>query len=134
MRRLFIAGILSSLLSLGGAAPAQAMVEYCDWDPPVLIVTPGGNLVAIHDSVWTSRLTWVGLPLESHRVSRATDEEGNPVTDVDMTMTVPGHILFGNFPTLNVVATGALGGGQVLAIARGQSGQPVHLHFRLDTP
>lgn len=133
MRR-FVFGVAAAFVAIGGSATvAGAFDEYCDWDPPVAILTPAGNLVTVHDSVWTAGLLQIGVPVTSYSVSRAYDRAGNPVTAVDMVVTVPAGLL-SNFRTQDYVATGPLLSGTVLASAAGTSGSPTHLRFNLSTP
>jgi hypothetical protein len=133
MKKLVVAGALA--LGLLGASPssAAAFATWCDWDPIVLIVTPAGHLVPVYDSVWTSSPADLAVPLESHTVARAYDSSGHPVTAVYMTITVPTGLLF-RYSTFDMVTTGLLGSGKVLAQANGTSGQPVHLKFVLPVP
>jgi hypothetical protein len=133
VKRLLIAGALL-IGMLGTQATTAGAAEYfCDWDPPVLIVTPGGNLESVYVSVWTSSPLNIGLPVENYKATRAYDSHGQPVTDVDVAVYVPSGLLF-KFTTLNMVSTGLLGGGERLATAYGTSGQTTHLRFRLNEP
>jgi hypothetical protein len=119
-------------LLIAAPVPAGAMMEWCDWDPIVPIVTPGGHLVPVYDSVWTSSPLNVGLPISSYTVSRVYDGTGQPLTAVDLVINVP--TLLWKFATTDMVTTGPLGSGTVLASSRGTSGTPVHLHFLLNQP
>jgi hypothetical protein len=118
-------GALGTQVSQAGAAE-----YFCDWDPPVLVVTPGGNVESVYVSVWTSSPLNIGLPVESYTTSRAYDAAGNPVTNVDIAVYVPAGLLR-SFGTVSEVSTGLLGGGSVLATAGGTSGQTTHLRFTL---
>lgn len=132
MKRLLIAGVLA-MGALGTTiTQAGASEAFCDWDPAVVIVTPGGYLDTVYVSVWTSSLLNLGLPLESYTAKRGYDAAGNPVTNVDIAVYVPAGLLF-QFSTLDEVSTGLLGGGAVLAKASGTSGQTTHLRFTLNT-
>ncbi len=133
MKRLLIAGVL--LMGALGTQVSQAAASemFCDWDPPVLIVTPAGHLQPVYASVWTSSLLNIGLPVESYTATRAYDAAGHPVTNVDMSVYVPAGLLF-SFTTLDMVNTGLLGGGQRLASAYGTSGHTTHLRFTLNEP
>jgi hypothetical protein len=108
------------------------MMEWCDWDPIVPIITPAGNLVLLYDSVWTTSPLYLALPVSSYTVSRVY-LKGQALTAVDMVISVPAGLLF-RYSTLNMVTTGPLGSGQVLASATGNSGTPVHLKFTLNKP
>jgi hypothetical protein len=116
------------------AAPtsAGAMMEWCDWDPIVPVVTPGGHVVLVYDSVWTSSPLNIGLPVSSYTAWRTYDDDGEPLTAVDMVVYVPTGLLW-RFNTLNMVSTGPLGSGAVLARQSGTSGTPVHLYFTLNS-
>jgi len=89
--------------------------------------------VPVYDSVWTSSPLDLAVPLESHTVARAYDSSGRPVTVVYMTIYVPTGLLF-RYATTDMVTTGLLGSGKVLAYASGTSGKPVHLKFILPVP
>jgi hypothetical protein len=112
---------------------AGAFMTYCDWDPLVLIVTPGGHIVPVYDSVWTSSPLALAVPLESYTATRVYDSQGRPHTAVDMTIYVPTGLLF-RFATIDEVTTGLLGTGTVLAREYGTSSKPVHLKFTLSQP
>ena len=133
MKRLVVAGALALGLLAASPTSAGAFVTWCDWDPIVLIVTPAGHIVPVYDSVWTSSPLDLAVPLESHTVARAYDSSGRPVTVVYMTIYVPTGLLF-RYATTDMVTTGLLGSGKVLAYASGTSGKPVHLKFILPVP
>lgn len=133
MRRFLLSASASLAAVLMGTVSAGAWCEFCDWDPVVLIVTPAGNLVPVYDSVWTSSPLQVGLPLESYQATRAYDHNGNPVTDVDVSIYVPTGLLT-QFRTLDEVTTGILGTGTVLGATQGSSGTTTHVRFRLNQP
>lgn len=133
MKKLLVAAALAAGIIVASPASAGAFMTYCDWDPLVLIVTPSGHIVPVYDSVWTSSLLDLGLPLESYTVTRVYDRSGNPHTAVDVTISVPTGLLF-RYSTYDEVTTGLLGSGTVLALANGTSGTPVHLKFTLSQP
>jgi hypothetical protein len=130
VKKVLVAAALAAGIMVASPASAGAFMTYCDWDPLVLIVTPGGHIVPVYDSVWTSSVLDLGLPLESYTVKRVYDEHGHPHTAVDMTISVPTGLLF-QYSTYDEVTTGLLGSGTVLAHATGTSGTPVHLKFTL---
>ncbi len=125
-------GVTTGLVAafFGSVQTGLAWYEFCDWDPPIVVVTPAGQLATVHDSVWTSSLLNIGLPVETHSVSRVYSSTGQPETKVDMTLYVPTELLW-RFPYTAYVATGPLLSGQVLAEASGTSGSPTHLSFIL---
>ena len=129
MRRLVVAAAMAVGIMLASSGAAEACYTYCDWDPLVLVVTPSGNIVPVYDSVWTSSLVDLALPLESYTVGRVY-EDGRPETAVDMTINVPTGLLL-RYYTLDEVTTGLLGSGAVLASKTGWSGSPVQLKFIL---
>ncbi|HKW71836.1 MAG TPA: hypothetical protein VJQ08_03315 [Candidatus Dormibacteraeota bacterium] len=132
MKRVVLAVALAAGILFASAASASAAATFCDWDPLVLIVTPGGHIEPVYDSVWTSSLLDLGLPTESYTVARGY-RSGKPVTNVNMTIYVPTGLLL-KYATYDEVTTGLLGSGKVLASGSGYSGAPVHLRFTLDTP
>jgi hypothetical protein len=133
VKKLMVAAAMAAGLVVAAPISAGAMMEYCDWDPLVPIVTPGGHVVLVYDSVWTNSPLNVGLPISTYSVSRVYDDDGNPMTAVDMVVRVPTGLLF-RFATTDLVSTGPFGSGTVLARQGGTSGSPVHLYFTLNQP
>jgi hypothetical protein len=133
MRRALVAAVLAAGVLLASPTSAGAWATFCDWDPLVLVVTPAGHIVPVYDSVWTSSLLDLGVPLESYTASRVYSRSGAPETLVDMTISVPTGLLF-RYQTTDEVTSGLLGSGTVYARANGYSGTPVHLKFTLAAP
>ncbi len=133
MKRVLLAAMLAAGVVVASPTAAGAWATYCDWDPLVLVVTPGGNIVPVYDSVWTSSPLDLGVPLESYTTSRVYDRHGHPETAVTMTISVPTGLLL-QYSTTDEVTTGLLGSGTVLARQNGTSGTPVQLKFILSQP
>jgi hypothetical protein len=133
VKRALVAAALAAGVLFASPASAGAWATFCDWDPLVLVVTPSGHIVPVYDSVWTSSLVDLGVPLESYTVSRTYSRKGAPETLVDMTISVPTGLLL-QYQTTDEVTSGLLGSGTVYASANGYSGTPVHLKFVLATP
>ena len=133
MKRALVAAVLAAGFLIASPASAGAWSTFCDWDPLVLVVTPSGHIVPVYDSVWTSSLVDLGVPLESYNVSRTYSRSGTPETLVDMTISVPTGLLL-RYQTTDEVTSGLLGSGTVYARASGYSGTPVHLKFILASP
>jgi len=95
VKKALIAATTAVGLMLASPGAAQAAYTHCDWDPIVPVITPGGNLVLVYDSVWTAYATSLGLPLASYTAKRAYDSSGRPVTAVDMAINLYGHTLLG---------------------------------------
>jgi hypothetical protein len=130
VKRVVIAAAMAGAFLLASPSTAGAWCSFCEWDPIVLIVTPAGHIVPVYDSVWTSSPLYPGLPLASYQVSRVYDQQGQPETLVDMTISTPTGLLL-RYQVMDEVTTGLLGSGQVLARSYGWSGSPVHLKFVL---
>jgi hypothetical protein len=133
VKRALVAAVLAAGFLFASPTTAGAFATFCDWDPLVLVVTPSGHIVPVYDSVWTSSLIDLGVPLESYTVSRTYSRKGAPETLVDMTISVPTGLLL-QYPTTDEVTSGLLGSGTLYARANGYSGTPVHLKFTLATP
>lgn len=130
MKRVVVAAAFAAGLLFASPANAGAWATFCDWDPLILVVTPGGHIVPVYASVWTSSPLQLGIPLPSYTASRVYDSAGKPHTAVDMTISVPTGLLF-RFNTYNMATSGLLGTGTVYAAKYGTSGTPVHLKFTL---
>ena len=132
MKRGLVAAALAAGLLLVSPASAGAWATYCDWDPIVLVVTPSGHVVPVYDSVWTSSLLDLGLPVESYKATRVWGPGGKPETQVDISIYVPTGLLL-RYQVHDMVTSGLLGTGTVYAQGNGTSGSPVHLQFVLPT-
>jgi len=133
LKRVVVAAALAAGLLFASPTGASAWATYCDWDPLILVVTPGGNLVPVYASVWTSSPLQLGLPVAGYTATRTYDRLGRPHTAVDMSIYVVAGLLF-NFQTYNMATSGLLGTGTVYAGKYGTSGTPVHLKFTLPQP
>ena len=133
MKKGVLAALMAAAVLVFSPTPVGAWFSYCDWDPLVLVVTPAGHIVPVYDSVWTSSLVDLGVPLESYTTSRVYAANGRPETLVDMTIYVPTGLLF-RYSVHDMVTSGLLGSGTVYAQANGTSGSPVHLKFVLLSP
>lgn len=129
MRRVVLAAVLAAAVGVLTPTTAGAWATYCEWDPLVPLITPSGNVVLLYDSVWTSNLIQLGLPIATTSTSRVY-VEGQPATAVDTAIWVPAGLLL-QFPVKDMVTTGLLGSGQVLATKYGWSGQTLHLKYTL---
>ena len=133
MKRVVVAAAFAAGLLLASPASAGAWATFCDWDPLIVVVTPGLHVVPVYASVWTAKPLQLGVPLATYKASRVFDQAGAPHTAVDMTISVPAGLLF-QFDTYNMATSGLLGTGTVYAAANGRSGTPVHLKFTLPQP
>jgi hypothetical protein len=129
VKRVVLAALMAVGVTVCSPSTAGAWATYCDWDPLVAVVTPGGEIVPVYDSVWTSSPLDLGLPVESYTATRVY-VGGRAETAVDMAISVPTGLLF-QFQTQDEVTTGLLGTGSVLATKNGWSGQTLHLKFTL---
>src|SRR5260370_32320363 len=130
MKRLVVAGALALGLLAASPGSAAASSTWCTWDPLVPILTPGGHLVLVYDSVWTPSLLNLGLPLERYSTKRAYDSQRNPITALDMAISTPTELLF-SYTTMDEFTTGLLGSGALLARVYGTSGSPLACTFTI---
>src|SRR5436309_1042420 len=97
MARLFAAIVTSALLLFGTAAAAWADGDsWCDTDPPVVIVTPAGNLVPVFvvDRGPATHLLSLLHPQISYTVSPVANGQA---TNVKMTVVIPNDLLGSNY-------------------------------------
>jgi hypothetical protein len=129
VKRVVLAALLAAGVVLLSPGTAGAWATYCEWDPLVPVVTPAGHVVLLYDSVWTANPIEVGVPISTTETSRVY-VAGKPATAVDTAVWVPVGLLL-QFPVQDMVTTGILGSGQVMATRNGWSGQTLHLKFTL---
>ena len=123
------------------AQGADAIAEWCEVDPALVVRSPGGRVVVLH-------VTNYGLGRE-HLRGRAAghdqlhDQPGGRRPDpagrtgafrVEVVVEVPLGAGGERFATKSVVSTRPYASGTVLAAVSGQSGSPMRMEFRLDEP
>jgi hypothetical protein len=50
------AAVIAAALSFAGVAPASAMVLWCEGDPPIKVVTPGGANLMVNNKIYVPRV------------------------------------------------------------------------------
>ena len=136
VRMLLLVAVLLRAL-LGPAAPARAAAEWCDTDPLLLIVTPGGTVVPVFILVGAQGAAHLpAAQAASLLATGATTEAtaGGRATRFTVTVAVPDDPLGQGFPTRAAASAGPLGTGTVYAAAAGVSGAPMALRFTLAVP
>jgi hypothetical protein len=132
--RAIVVSLLAAVLLVGPARTASAVVEWCEVDPLVIIVTPGGNVAAVH--VTNYGLGAQNLPaVQAAKIVPSVTPVGSlpsRATDVKIYVAIPNGAGGASFATRSVVSTGPNATGTILATASGQSGQTLVLSFRLE--
>ncbi len=136
VRMLLIALVLCAAV-LGPAAPARAAAEWCDTDPLLLLMTPGGTVVPVFILVGARGA--VHLPAAQAASLVATDgtadaTAGGRATRFTVTVAVPDDPFGQGFPVRAVASAGPLGTGTVYAATEGISGTSMTLRFTLAVP
>jgi hypothetical protein len=134
MRRWLLAIVAAVSLCAAVAPAARASDQWCEDDPLIVVVTPGGAAVPLY-------VTKMALGLE-HLVAVQTAAVnysvkpigGGTATMVQVTVSIPDDLFGSDYPTRAVLSTGPLMTGVVLADVSGYSGQPLQLQFRLGVP
>jgi hypothetical protein len=134
MTRSLLAVVFAFLVLVGGAHPAGASEEWCEFDPLVLIATPGGHLVPVYVLTGAAGLEHLPLVTASRYHSSAAATEGGTATLVKLEVLVPPTVTGGTFATRATASTGPAATGAILASATGTSGQPMKLTFKLAVP
>jgi hypothetical protein len=138
MKRL--AAVFFSLMLLFAPAvqtvpTAFAGEEWCDIDPPVVIVTPQGHLATVYANIGSQGL----LPSLLNELSQISytvaPANGGTATQVTLTVTVRKTLLTGSStPTRVKVSSLLLGLGNVYGSANGTVGKPMTVKFLINTP
>ena len=129
LKRVVFAAVLAAAVVVLSPSTAGAWATYCEWDPLVPVITPAGHVIVVYDSVWTGSPLDLALPVATYTTSREY-VAGRAETVVDMAISVPTGLLL-RYQTKDMVTTGLLGSGDVLATQYGWSGQTLHLKFTL---
>jgi hypothetical protein len=136
VRRLWL-GLVAGVLLLAGiavpASPALAGDTWCDVDPPVILLTPAGNLVIVYvtDSGPLLHTASLLLPRITSNVQPANN---GTATDVTLTVTVPNDLLGSHYGVASEVWSGPLRLGTRYARQTGYAGEPLQLHFTVNVP
>jgi hypothetical protein len=134
MRRWLAAFVTAVLLHTVVVPSADAGAEWCEHDPLVPIVTPGGAQVDIHvtnygrgaehaEAVRAARISYAARPADNGRA-----------TNVTISVLVPGNTNGKRFATRSVASTGPGATGTVLRDVGGASGNVMTLAFKLAVP
>ncbi|HEX9099833.1 MAG TPA: hypothetical protein VF956_10140 [Candidatus Dormibacteraeota bacterium] len=78
------AAVIAAALSLAGVAPASAMVLWCESDPPIQVLTPGGTTLTVNNMVYVARYD---MHLNTHFPASATavsDAHGGTLITVNV--------------------------------------------------
>jgi hypothetical protein len=124
--------VIVALCLLGGMIPgAGASSEWCEVDPLVVIVTPGGSAVPVYVNIRAQGYEHAAT-LEFSEISYTTQStDGGTATIVRMTVRVPRDLFSDRYPVQIVVSTGPARTGTTLASAKGYSEQDLKLQFKL---
>jgi hypothetical protein len=69
LTRILPAAVIAAAFVFAGAAPASAMVLWCESDPPVQVVTPAGTNLTVNNMVYVPRYE---MHLSTHFPASAT--------------------------------------------------------------
>jgi hypothetical protein len=134
MARTLVAVGIVLLLLVGSVTTGGASEEWCEYDPVVLVTTPGGRVVPVYLLIGAAGLE--NLPLvtaaQYHRIVEPTD--AGRATLVRLEVMVPTRLGGGTFPTRVTASTGAHATGTILDTETGLSGEPMPLTFKLGVP
>ncbi len=69
LTRILPAAVIATAFSFAGAAPASAMVTWCESDPPIQVVTPAGTNLTVNNMIYVPRYE---MHLATHFPASAT--------------------------------------------------------------
>ena len=55
LTRILPAAVIAATFSFAGAAPASAMVLWCESDPPIQVLTPAGTILTVNNMIYVPR-------------------------------------------------------------------------------
>src|SRR5688500_14139520 len=128
----FLMAIMIATLLLLPTQPVGASAEWCEFDPLVLVVTPGGAIVPVFVTNGAQGLEHLlAAQLAEMRHTVYPDKSG-AATLVRLQVLIRGDLFGKDFPTRSTASTGPLATGTILARASGVSGETMVLIFVLD--
>ena len=69
LTRILPAAVIATAFSFAGAAPASAMLLWCESDPPIQVVTPAGTNLTVNNMIYVPRNE---MHLATHFLASAT--------------------------------------------------------------
>lgn len=127
-----MAALLGATGALGLSGTAAAGETWCDIDPPVAIVTPGGNLAVVYVVTSGPPLLLANLLAPAITYEVRPSESGD-ATRVAMDVTVKDPLgVYGHQDVRSEVWTGPARTGRLLSSVEGLSGSPMRHRFKLD--
>lgn len=69
LTRILPAAVIAAAFSFAGAAPASAMVLWCESDPPIQVLTPAGTILTVNNMIYVPRYE---IHLATHFAASAT--------------------------------------------------------------
>jgi len=69
LTRILPAAVIAAAFSFAGAAPASAMVLWCESDPPIQVETPAGAILTVNNMIYVPRYE---MHLATHFPASAT--------------------------------------------------------------
>jgi hypothetical protein len=84
-RGIVVGALATGLLLVGGGGPAAANVLWCSGDPPIQIVTPGGNRLMVNNMLYVSQADKDNVKLVTHDATAAPDGKGGTMITVRLT-------------------------------------------------
>jgi hypothetical protein len=133
MKRVVIAALMAATMLLQLTSLASA-ADWCEYDPLVKVVTPGGSRQYVHltlSALGTEHRRALHQATFTWKVEPALD---GTATDVTITTVVPGDEYAAAFPTRAVVSTKPHGMGEVLSTTSGSAGSPMVNTYRIMVP
>jgi hypothetical protein len=134
MARVLVAVSVVLLLLTGSVRDSYASEEWCEYDPVVLVTTPGGSIIPVYLLIGAAGLE--NLPLvtaaQHSRIVEPTDM--GRATLVQLEVLVPRRLGGGTFATRVTASTGVHATGTILDTETGLSGEPMPLKFKLGVP
>jgi len=132
--RLLLSTVLVCLLLTGLAPTASAGEQWCEWDPVVVITTPGGSTVPVYLTnrvASPEHLPFAVLAETRYTAEPTPDRRG---THVHLFVLIRSGALVGSSATHSIASSEPFKGGTVYAQASGHTGRPMELVFDLAVP
>jgi hypothetical protein len=134
MVRFLLAVVISTLLLVAPSGSASASAEWCEFDPVVLIVTPGGAIVPVYVTSGALGIEHLLAAQLAEIRYQAQPGKAGKSTRVRLQVLIRDDLFDSKFPTRSAASTGPLATGLVYARASGVSGGTMEMAFVLDIP
>lgn len=134
MKRVLLAAIAAALLLAALVPAASAEEEWCDYDPIIIVTTPGGSTLTFYHTEGAKGLVHQASLPAAQASYTAKHVNGGLATEITITVVVPEGITGYGFETRTVISDGPMKTLTIRGKSPGKAGQKMPVTFTVNVP